>query len=69
MANLGMKHKEAKVTTTWLSSGNSDYSRKIIIMVIPSEFAKDYNLDKPTSIPVTPMDHGLLIQKLEVANQ
>jgi hypothetical protein len=69
MVNLGIKCKEAKVTTTWLSGGNCDYSRKLIIMVIPSEFATDYNLDKPTSILVTPMDNGLLKQKLEVANQ
>jgi hypothetical protein len=38
-------------------------------MAIASEFAKDYNLDKPTSILVTLMDNGLLIQKLEAANQ
>jgi hypothetical protein len=62
--DMNMKLKEPTITTTWLS-GSKGY-RQSVVMVIPAEFTKDYSLDKPTHVLVTPTDNGLLIKKLEI---
>jgi hypothetical protein len=61
--DIDMKLKQPKVTTTWLSGRGVKHTS--IIMVIPAEFTKDYHLDVPTNVLVTPTEEGLLIKKLE----
>ena len=64
---IEMEQKGPRVVKTWLSGGNSNGLQKSVLMAIPAEFTKDYNLDKPTNVLVTPTANGLLIKKLEVA--
>ncbi len=60
------KELEQKVVRTWLSGSNSRSLPKSILMTIPHEYCKQYNLDKPTNVLVVPTEQGLLIKKLEV---
>ena len=49
---------------TWLSGGNNKFLAKSVMLTIPNEFTKDYNLDMPTNVLVIPTEEGLLIKKL-----
>jgi hypothetical protein len=61
--------KQPRVIKTWLSGGSKKFIPKSVLMTIPSEFTKDYDLDKPANVLVIPTENGLLIRKLEVPVQ
>ena len=64
----GMEAREPKVIRTWFSSGKrKSTSPKAILLAIPTEYTKEYHLDQPTNVVVTPTSEGLLIKKLEIA--
>lgn len=68
MSNLeGMETKEPRVIRTWFSSGNRKKgSSRAVLLAIPTEYTKEYHLDQPTNVVITPTDQGLLIKKLEI---
>jgi hypothetical protein len=57
---------EPKIARTWLAGGNKQGSNKCIVVTVPQEYRKIYNLEEPTDILVTPTDNGILISKLEI---
>ena len=59
-------NSEPKICKTYMVGGNSGYKGKTIVMTIPIEFRKFYNLEKPTNVLVTPTEQGLLVKKLEI---
>lgn len=63
--NLILK-SEPKIARTWLAGGNKRGSNKCVVITIPLEYRKIYNLEEPTNILVTPTDKGILISKLEI---
>jgi hypothetical protein len=63
---MDMKQKQPKIAKIWLSCGGRQ-SHNSMLMAIPTEFRKEYDLDKPTNVLVIPTEEGLLIKKLEIA--
>jgi hypothetical protein len=63
---IDMLRKEPKIARTWISGRHKQYEGKSILMAIPAVFTKDYSLEKPTNVLVTPTENGLLIKKLEL---
>jgi hypothetical protein len=57
--------KEPKVVKSW-SSNSHDVARSSIMLTIPADFAREYNLDKPANVLVIPTENGLLIRKLVI---
>ena len=58
-----MQPREPKIGRTWFRHGKI---KNTILMSIPKEFTKEYHLDQPTNVVITPTPDGLLIKKLEI---
>ncbi|MGH9978491.1 MAG: hypothetical protein ACRD8Z_22070 [Nitrososphaeraceae archaeon] len=54
------KKNDKEIIRTWLAGNQS------CTLVIPKNFAREYNLDKPTHVIVEKKKEGLLIRKLEI---
>ena len=66
LLNLGMILKHPKIMKTWLSGGNAKCIPKSVMLTIPAQFAKDYDLAEPANVLVIPTENGLLIRKLVI---
>jgi len=53
-------NENKQIVRSWIS-GNSSCT-----LVIPKEFAKEYDLDKPSHVIVQKTSEGLLIKKLNI---
>lgn len=66
VSNLVMKpNTETRVIRTWRSGGNSPSNS--ILFTIPSELAREFDLNEPTNVLVIPTDKGLLLRRLEIS--
>ncbi|MDP9489275.1 MAG: hypothetical protein M3P28_03620 [Thermoproteota archaeon] len=57
---MNEKTSNVRVVRTWRNNQTSN----TMLLSIPHEMAKEYNLDEPTNILVIPTDHGILIRRL-----
>jgi hypothetical protein len=51
---------ESRVIRTWRSGGNNPSNS--ILFTIPIEYAKKYDLNKPSNVLVIPTDEGILLK-------
>lgn len=57
---------EPKISRTRFAGGNKHYDARSLVITIPIEYARAYDIDKPTNVLVTATEQGILISKLEI---
>ena len=61
-----MQKMEPKIVHTHVRGGNKAYIGRSVGVTIPIEYARAFDIDKPTNVLVTATDKGILISKLEI---
>jgi hypothetical protein len=59
---------EPKISRTRFAGGNKYYAARSLVLTIPQEYAKAFDIKEPTNVLLTATDQGILISKLEIKN-
>ena len=68
MSNISNMIQELapKIARTRLQGGNKYCTARSLVVTIPHEYARAYDLKEPTNVLLTPTESGFLISKLEI---
>ena len=57
---------EPRISRTRFAGGNKYYTARSLVVTIPHEYARAYDMNEPTNVLLTATERGILISKLEI---